>query len=57
MPRHTISGDITLKLVLDSDAVLRLYELPAHATRPLKRVCKQTSLPVGVQVPDCGHEV
>ncbi len=29
---HAISGDITLELVLYSDAVLRLHKLPAHAT-------------------------
>ncbi len=48
-----------LELVLDSDAVLRLYELPAHATWPLKWVCSQMILAVGVQVPDnndSGHE-
>ncbi len=59
MPCHTVSGDIMLELVLDSDAVLRLYELPAHATWPLKWVCSQMILAVGVQVPDnndSGHE-
>ncbi len=59
MPRQTISGDIMLELVLHHDAVLRLYQLPAHVTRPLRWVCKQMILPDGVQVidsHDCRHE-
>ena len=56
MPCHTISGHITLEFALHYDAVLRLYELPAHATWPLKwgkqMILAVGVLAVGVQVPD-----
>ncbi len=48
-----------LELMLHHDAVLGLCQLPAHATCPLKWVCKQVILLIGVQVPDnndCGRE-